>query len=100
MYRIAPRRNCEKRTLGSPSASVNMSIVGLAPALRRLKVIRFHCDISSQQIGQLSGIVADCYTLEVAIWLQPGTTKASQGHLSTFIKISKSQAGDTRAFMP
>ena len=44
----------------------NSSIVGLAPALRRLKVIRFDGDVSptSQQIGELSEGAADCETLE------------------------------------
>ena len=47
--------------------SVNSSsIVGLAPALRRLKVIRFHgySALTLQQIDELSGIVADCDALE------------------------------------
>jgi hypothetical protein len=42
------------------------SIVGLAPALRRLKVIQFELSslLSAPQIGELSGMVADCDTLE------------------------------------
>ena len=45
--------------------SVNSSIVGLAPALRRLKVIRFDgTALTSQQIGVLSEGAADCETLE------------------------------------
>jgi hypothetical protein len=44
----------------------NTSIVGLAPALRRLKVIRLHFGsrLTAWQIGELSGIVADCDNLE------------------------------------
>ena len=47
-------------------SSVNSSIVGLAPALRRLKVIRFDSGsfLSALQIGELSGVVADCDALE------------------------------------
>ena len=47
-------------------SSVNSSIVGLAPALRRLKVIRFHgyFALSLPAICELSGIAADCYSLE------------------------------------
>ena len=48
----------------SSSSSVNISIVGLTPALRRLKVIQFDRDLSSQQIGELLGIVGDCDALE------------------------------------
>jgi hypothetical protein len=48
--------------------SVNLSsIVGLAPALRRLKVIRFHgyfAFLTLQQIGELSDVVEDCDALE------------------------------------
>jgi hypothetical protein len=44
------------------------SIVGLAPALRRLKVIRLHSYKTSaltlQQMDELSGVVADCDALE------------------------------------
>ena len=55
----------EELTLGiSSSSSVNISIVGLTPALRRLKVIQFDRDLSSQQIGELLGIVGDCDALE------------------------------------
>ena len=48
------------------SSLANPSIVGLAPALRRLKVIRFHCytPLSSLTLCELSGIVADRDTLE------------------------------------
>ena len=48
------------------SSFVNSSlIVGLAPALRRLRVIKFHgAGLSSQQIGELLGIVGDCDALE------------------------------------
>jgi hypothetical protein len=47
-------------------SSVNISIAGLAPALRRLKVIGFHYDtaLTSTQIHELSAVVADCDTLE------------------------------------
>ena len=45
-------------------SSVNISIVGLAPALRRLKVIRFTAPLTSQQFGELSDVAADCETLE------------------------------------
>ena len=44
--------------LGFHASSVNLSIVGLAPALRRLKVIRFGGDYTSltlQEISELSG---------------------------------------------
>ena len=48
--------------------SVNslLIVVRLAPALRRLKVIRFHgySALTLQQIDELSGIVADCDALE------------------------------------
>ena len=42
------------------------SIVGLTPVLRRLKVIRFDglVALTSQQISELSGVAADCDTLE------------------------------------
>ena len=43
------------------------SIVGLAPALRRLKVIRLHSYGSAlplQQMGELSGVAGDCDALE------------------------------------
>jgi hypothetical protein len=42
------------------------SIAGLAPALRRLKVIEFHkfTALTSKQIRELSAVVADCDTLE------------------------------------
>ena len=52
--------------LGFHASSVNLSIVGLAPALRRLKVIRLYCvyaPLTSQQISELLGIVADCDTV-------------------------------------
>ena len=54
----------EELTLDIRSDSV--SIVGLAPALRRLKVIRInnYRALTSQQIGVLSCIAADCDTLE------------------------------------
>ena len=43
----------------------NTSMVGLAPALRRLKVFQFYGPIlTSEQIGQLSGIAEACDTLE------------------------------------
>ena len=47
-------------------SSVNISIAGLAPALRRLKVIEFHkfTALTSKQIRELSAVVADCDTLE------------------------------------
>ena len=55
----------EKLTIDMRSPSVNMSIVGLAPALRRLKVIKLYgLKLTPQQIGELSGIAADCDTLE------------------------------------
>ena len=55
----------EKLALDMSSTSVNTSIVGLTPALRRLKVIEFYgAPLTSQQTGELSGIVADCDTLE------------------------------------
>jgi hypothetical protein len=44
-----------------------MLIVGLTPALRRLKVIRFLSHVAaltSQQIGEMSEVAADCETLE------------------------------------
>ena len=47
------------------SASVNNSIVGPTPALRRLKEIRFYgLNLILQQIGELSGIAVGCDTLE------------------------------------
>ena len=46
-------------------APVNLSIVGLAPALRRLKAIQFYgAALTSQQICELSEGAADCKTLE------------------------------------
>jgi hypothetical protein len=56
----------EELALYFTSASVNSSIVGLMPALRRLKVIQFygHAALTSQQIGELLGIVGDCDALE------------------------------------
>ena len=55
----------ENLALDMSSFSVNSSIVGLTPALRRLKVIEFYgAPLTSQQTGELSGIVADCDTLE------------------------------------
>jgi hypothetical protein len=56
----------EELTLTFLFYSVNiMSIVGLAPALRRLKVIRFHgAALTSQQIDELSEVAADCEALE------------------------------------
>ena len=55
----------ELRLITCSSASENSSIVGLTPALRRLKVIRFHgTGLSSQHIGELLGIVRDCDALE------------------------------------
>ena len=63
----------EYLTLDIRSASVNTSIVGLTPALRRLKAIRFHgAALTLQQIGELSGIVADCDTLEEFGYNFPG----------------------------
>ena len=53
--------------LGCHHSSENSSsIVGLAPALRRLKVIRFDCwaDLTLQGMSELSGIIADCDELE------------------------------------
>ena len=46
--------------------SVNSSIVGLAPALRRLKVIQYDgwTHLTPQQTCELSGNVADCDALE------------------------------------
>ena len=44
-----------------------MLIVGLTPALRRLKVIRFLSHVAaltSQQIGEMSEVAADCEALE------------------------------------
>ena len=46
------------------SSVSHKSIVGLAPALRRLKVVRCYSGLITQQIGELSGIAADCDTLE------------------------------------
>jgi hypothetical protein len=50
------------------SVSLNSSsiIVGLTPALRRLKAIRFGgwVALTSQQISELSGVAADCDALE------------------------------------
>ena len=56
----------EELILMCHDSTMNSSIVGLAPALRRLKVIYFQNfkKLSSQQIGELSGIAADCDTLE------------------------------------
>ena len=47
-------------------SSVNSSMVGLAPALRRLKVIRFHgyAALTLHAMDELSGVVADCDSLE------------------------------------
>jgi hypothetical protein len=46
--------------------TVNLSIVGLIPALRRLKVVQLnnYTALSSHQNGELLGIAADCDTLE------------------------------------
>ena len=55
----------EELALELRSASVNTSIVGLTPALRRLKAIRLYgAALTSQQIGELSEGAADCKTLE------------------------------------
>jgi hypothetical protein len=53
----------ELRLICFPNSS---SIVGLAPALRRLKVTHFDSGshLTSQQMVELSGIVADCDTLQ------------------------------------
>jgi len=47
-------------------STLNLSIVGLTPALRRLKVVQFnnYTALSSHQNGELLGIAADCDTLE------------------------------------
>ena len=65
MYR-GHKGEIEELRLICSSVSVNSSlIVGLAPALRRLRVIKFHgAGLSSQQIGELLGIVGDCDALE------------------------------------
>jgi len=53
--------------------SVNMSIAGLAPALRRLKAIRFHgASLRPQQTGELSEGAADCENLEEFGFNYPG----------------------------
>jgi len=65
VHRRAPQGEIEELSLLTALPNgVNMSIVGLAPALRRLKVIRLYIFkvLSSQQIGELSGIAADCDT--------------------------------------
>jgi hypothetical protein len=56
----------EELKLKCYSSAVHMSIVGLAPALKRLKVIQFDSGLllSASQIGELSGIAADCGNLE------------------------------------
>ena len=56
----------EELRLRFPCSSVNSSIVGLAPALRRLKVIKFggRAALTLQEIRELSGIAANCDTLE------------------------------------
>ena len=59
----------ELRLEYSSSSSANSSsIVGLAPALRRLKVLRFEgyscLMLMPQQISELSSIASDCDTLE------------------------------------
>ena len=57
----------ELRLILRPSSVNSLSrVVGLAPALRRLKVIHFgrSSRLTLQEIGELSGIAADCDTLE------------------------------------
>jgi hypothetical protein len=58
----------EELRLKWTSNSVNLSsIVGLAPALRRLKVFRLYSygpALTLQQIGELSVVGEDCYALE------------------------------------
>jgi hypothetical protein len=46
------------------TVAVNSSIVGLAPALRRLKVIQFDGLLTLQRISELSDVAADCDALE------------------------------------
>ena len=49
-----------------PRSIANPSILGLAPALRRLKVIKFggRAALTFQKIRELSGVAADCDALE------------------------------------
>ena len=58
----------ELRLICSSSSSVNSSsIVGLAPALKRLKVIRldgFYAPLTLQEMGKLSDVAAGCGALE------------------------------------
>ena len=62
----------EQLVLDMEHAPVNLSIVGLEPALRRLKVIHFcRAALTSQQTGELSEVAADCKTLEEFGFVQP-----------------------------
>jgi hypothetical protein len=62
----------EHLVLDMEHAPVNLSIVGLEPALRRLKIIQFYAAaLTSQQIDELSEVAADCETLEEFSFVQP-----------------------------
>ena len=81
--------------------SVDASIAGLAPALRRLKVIRFYCygGLSSQQTGELSGIAADCDTLEEFCYNMFDSTDDFQAFcqlLSRFPNLKRVRQGHLR----
>jgi hypothetical protein len=56
----------ERLTFDGRSLPSENSLVGLAPALRRLKVIQFYGDtaLTVQHIRELSGVAAECDTLE------------------------------------
>jgi hypothetical protein len=80
------------------SPSVNSSsIVGVTPALKRLKVIQFGGDavLTSQQISEMSGVAADCDSVEEFGFREISTEDIKATYLSTFVQISKSQASDT-----
>ena len=70
----------EELRLTLPLTSVNSSsIIALAPALRRLKVIQFvtYEAFALHDIGELSGIAADCDTLE-EFGFQPGLVSSNE----------------------
>ena len=77
------------------------SIAGLAPALRRLKVIEFHkfTALTSKQIRELSAVAADCDTLEEFCYNMFDSTDDFQAFcqlLSRFPKLKRVRQGHLR----
>ena len=78
------------------------SVIGLVPALRRLKVIRFHSDVgvlTLQQMGELSGVIGDCDSLEEFdcnfSMMSTKELKAICQLLSKFPSLKRMTQGDT-----